>query len=235
MRSIRPAALVCGALLVPALAASPASAAAKTCSRKATVTAGTVVDLTRTTADAEGNPVLSTTPVSKLTGASRYVATGAATIKAGAVTYKLTKEAIFGLSCFGHSRAQGARYPAVILERGTATWTTARRKPGAIISTEGLWDPYAEVALDAKVTRTPSGDPSLDRILREGPGVLRFGTAKVSRTTRKGYLNITPYVGRKSGLCRQGKGGTFTSTRFDSRGYAKGTSKFVGLASFSPR
>lgn len=225
MRTFSLAVAVCATL---AVAVAPANAAAKSCSRKATTTAGTVVDLTRATQAEDGGWQLPEQTVKHLDAISVYAATSDVTVSYAKVTYRFEQGAIFMLSCFGHSRAEGAKYPSITLASGSVTAKFAAGKPGAVSSPEGLWDPYASKAMTMTVTRAAKGAPTLDDVLANGLDALNFGTVKVKKTAGAGYLNVTPYVGAKPGVCRQALGGTFVSTRLQ-KGQIKGTSTFVGL------
>jgi hypothetical protein len=222
-------------LALVALAAAAPAAAAKECSRSATVTAGTVQDLRQGTVGPDGVYTLDGAPAERrLSGRALYATAAAATLSYEGVTYRLAPRTVFGLSCFGHSRKEGARFPALELRAGRVAVTSEAGRPGAVSANEGLWDPYRERAMRFSVTRTAKGAPSFARLLREGPSVLQYGTARVRKTGGDGYLNITPYVGRGRGVCRQAKGGRFVSKRLVG-GYFEGTSRFDGLAPFSPR
>lgn len=231
MRKLTAAALAVAAC---ALTAAPAQAAGKQCSRKATVTSGTVLSMSTATVAEDGTQQLDPTPQKKLNGIMVYTSSTAAKVKYQKVVYTLEAGAVFGLSCFGHSVAEGAKFPLITLYMGKATVKFRNGRPGAVSAGEGLWDPYQEKAMTMTVTRTPKGKPTVDEVLQKGQGALMLGTVKVRKMAGKGYLNVTPYVGRKPGVCRQAKGGTFVSKRL-AGGYLKGTSKFTSLAPFSAR
>ena len=89
-----------------------------------------------------------------------------------------------------------------------------------------------------RLTRVPTGDPTLADVLAPGgPATLRFAAVKARRTAGSGYLNVTPYIGeehRTNGLCHQSRGAKIVSTAFEG-GYLTGTVSYRRLAPFSPR
>jgi len=213
VRTFTLAVAVCATL---AVTAAPAAAAKPTCSRKATATAGSVVDLTRSTQAADGTWQLPQDSVQRLDDISIYGATSALTVAYAGVTYRFQAGAIFALDC------AGAR-PAIELGTGTVTAT------GAVSAPEGRWAPAASRRMTMRVTRTPKGEPTLDRILANGPDVLELGTVTVATTAGRGYLDVTPTVGAQAGTRRRARGGTFTSTAVHGKRIT-GTATFVGLA-----
>lgn len=203
----------------------------KECDREARVTKGTVLDLTRGHFESNGSFNLDGAKVDELAGGPTYLTDGKATLKFQGVTYRMMQETIFRLGCFGHSRAEGAVYPSIYLMMGSASVRAQEGKPGGISTNEALVDPYLSKRGTFRLTRTGKGNPSAAEVLRKGPGVLLLGTSKARKVRGEGYLNITPYVGPRSGTCRQATGGTLTSRGVRGR-FLEGTSSFSGLAPF---
>jgi len=215
-----------------AVTAAPAAAAAKKeCSRQATVEYGTVLDMTKVAIAADGTRTLDQTPVRHLKARHGYTTTAHSRLVFDGVVYTVDKGAIFSLSCFGHSKADGARFPSLELHQGEVAVAARADKPGAVSSNEGLFDPYKSKAMSFAVTRKAKGSPSFQEILAQGPSATRLGSTEARKvaTSSASYLNVTPYVGEKRGVCRQASGGMFVSQR-RKNGHLEGTSKFYGLA-----
>ena len=83
--------------------------------------------------------------------------------------------------------------------------------------------------------RRPIGNPPFDRVEATGPALAQFGVTRATPVdSHQSYLNFTPYVGPRQGVCRQSHGAKLAVTGMRN-GVAFGTSRFDGLASFSVR
>jgi hypothetical protein len=222
------------ALAALAVAAVPATAAKpKQCSRQATVDDGTVLDMTTAHPGPDGQLTLDQTAVRYLKARHAYTTTATARFAFDGVVYTIERGAVFNLSCFGHSKADGAKFPSLVLHVGEVAVAAKADKPGAVTSNEVMFDPYQSKAISFTVTRTVRGAPSFQKILADGPSATRFGVTEVRKLKKAAnYLNITPYVGPRSGTCRQAKGGVFSSRKIED-GYYRGSSEYYGLARFS--
>jgi hypothetical protein len=229
-----------GALSAAALGAGPAVAAnGLACAKTASVTSGTVHDLSATgRVDASGQRRLNRTAVHHLRRGTYYATTGPAALRFGGFAYTVAAGSIFDLGCSGPAGGP-ADLPSLNVEMGSASVRTGGASSfGTLAANEMLVDPYANKEMGITLTRTPKGDPTLQDVVNWGPAALRVGRAVAEQTRATGaYLNITPYIGSKrrtNGQCHQAHGATITSTAVKG-GYLSGKVRYSGLAPFSPR
>jgi hypothetical protein len=209
VRATAIAVLTAAALLAPAAGAS----AAKDCKKTAKLASGKLSRLYDDRHFEKGATLRRDIP---------FGADTKAKIRFQGVTYKLRRRSEFALGCFGHTVKQGAIYPRVSLRKGQARLIARTGSPGAISTNEAMADPFADRGMRIAVSRRPKN--------AAGP----FGKTWVNRLSGGGYVNLTPYVGKRRGTCRQVDGGTFTSKRLVG-GYFKGSARYRGYSSGSPR
>ena len=224
---------VCSALL----ATVPATASARPkgeCSRKATVVTGVVQNMVGARLGEDGHHHIDETAVRKLDGKRYYYVAKAAKLSYQKATYRLTKGSMFTLTCFGAGSGV-AKYPSLALKVGKVTMASKSARPGGVATNEGLYDPYSYRDITFTASRTiRGGNPTLQEILDGSPSLFDLGTSKVRKTKGSAYINVTPYVGRRTGTCRQSKGYTGVSKRIKN-GYMVGTARFTGYAPHSVR
>lgn len=200
--------LALSALLIPA-----AGAEARTCAKSGKLVSGELVLLTNGHEVQRGATLRRGNP---------YEVHKAAVVRFQRVVYELTPGSEFMLACFGHTPKEGAIYPRVHLNKGQATSEAKQGAPGAIDTNEAMADPFADRAMTIHVRRVPRGGGSM------------LGTTTIDRRSSDGFVNVTPYVGRKPGTCRQSRAARRVSKSF-SGGYFRGTAKYYGYSPNSPR
>jgi hypothetical protein len=151
-----------------------------------------------------------------------YEAQRKSKIRFQGVTYVVAPDSWFALGCFGHSLAQGVIYPSMTLHKGQVKMISSGGKPGSVVTNEAMADPFADRGMRIVVKRRPKKDP------------LMFGKTWVDKVKGRGYVNLTPYVGPRSGTCRQVDGGKFVSRKLVNN-YFKGSAYYRGFAPGSPR
>ncbi len=240
MRKSLPLATGVVALCAVALGSASASAASDPvyCATTAKVVSGSIYDLSEGTYDPSSGLTLPPEASTTLERNRMFATTSATKLRFGGFTYRLRAETIVALACSG---AAGARAddPMLVVKMGSASVRTGdKRHKGSISSDEMLLDPYANRRMRFRLTRVPTGDPTLADVLAPGgPATLRFAAVKARRTAGSGYLNVTPYIGeehRTNGLCHQSRGAKIVSTAFHG-GYLTGSVSYRRLAPFSPR
>ena len=202
--------------------------------RKATVTTGVVQDMTGAEMGDDGHHHIDETRVGTLDGKRYYYVAKASKLSYQKATYSLTKGSVFTLTCFG-SGSGVAKYPSLALKMGKVTMASKSGKPGGVMTNEGLYDPYGYRDITFTVSRTvKGGNPTLQEVLDGSPYLFNLGTSKVRKTKGSAFINVTPYVGKRIGTCRQSKGYTGISKSMKN-GYLVGTAKYTGYAPHSVR
>ena len=222
-----------------AVCAAPASAGGfrNACAKSAKVTDGKVVQLVGKTRDEQGNLVLDETSVPHPKRGPLYVAREAAELKFAGARYSLAADTIFDMTCAGYAGQTNLTGQSLNVHSGSATLHARNGHADGIGADEGAGYNFDHKAMTIRVTRVPAGDPTFDEIFQAGPRAIAFGTTTFSQSG-SGYAAMTPYIGkerRTNGQCHYGKGGTLTSTGFTPEGFRKGSVRWSGLASFSPR
>ena len=212
------------ALAIALIAPSSAHALEEKCKKTATVESGDVLHHS----SFEESAPLSGDTIARRSGF--YRADSTVKLDYAGNAYTIEKGAIFKIVCYGKSVQSGMTLPALDLLKGEVKVKTADKKPGGVVTTEGLIDPRDDPTTTFEVSRTlrKGGEPSAEAILNWFAGYITapLGTTKVS-TDGKPIIGVTPYVGAKRGTCRYVHGAKLTS---------KGTSKgyFTGTASYTP-
>jgi hypothetical protein len=233
--------LAVGVAALSAIAGSASASAASDpvlCATTADVVSGSIYDLSEGTYDSATGLTLPPETSTTLERNRMFATTTATRLRFGGFTYRLKAETIVALACSGAAGAP-ADDPMLVVKMGSASVRTGGRShKGSISSDEMLLDPYANRRMRFSLTRVPTGDPTLAEVLAPGgPETLRFATVKARRTSRHGYLNVTPYIGsenRTNGLCHQSRRVKIVSTDYKG-GYLNGSVSYRSLAPFSPR
>ena len=112
-----------------------------------------------------------------------------AVVSVQGVTFRIGPNTKFTYGCFGHSQAEGPRWPRIdVLESGKVTVTDRAGSAGAVSTPAGLIGPVATAASKFVVRYSALASRSVTSIARlAGPSE---------------SINITPYVGPRPGTCR---------------------------------
>jgi hypothetical protein len=213
------------AIAIAALAPSTASAAGYKCKKTATVESG---ELLRFTNFAEpGVPVTGDTITR---GGAFFEAASKVVLDFAGNTYTIAEGTIFMQSCYGRSVQTGMTLPGIDMLKGEIKVKTGAKTPGAIITTEGFYDPRTDYTMTFEATRTlhkNNAAPTPEQIRSWYAGFISapLGATRVS-TDGKPIVGVTPYVGSKRGTCRYVHGATLISKGTTRKGYFTGTATY---------
>ena len=158
-----------------------------------------------------------------------YEATGAIVLEVLGNEYSISKGAVFKLTCYGSSAADKNLKPALMLMHGKVRVKTGAKKPGGVVTPEGLIDPRTDPTMTFSVERKIRTKADLDAILdwfAENTSQPK-GTTKAKAPKGGPIIGVTPYVGPRSGTCRYVHAARLTLKGFNSKGYSTGTSSFT--------
>ena len=190
------------ALSLLLLAPASASALEEKCAKSATVTSGADSVLHFSESVETGDP-LSGTTIKRRSGF--YKSEGTVKLDYAGNVYTIDKGAIFKIVCYGKSVQSGLTLPALDLLVGEVKVTTSAKKPGGVVTNEGLLDPRDDPTMTYNVSRTlrSGGKPSTKNIISWlGDTISQaFGTT-LTNSVGTPIIGVTPYVGAKPGVCR---------------------------------
>ena len=213
------------ALAIALIAPSTVQAAGYKCKKTATVTSG---DVLRFTNFAEPGVPISGDTITR--GAAFYRAESKVELDFAGNDYTIAAGTIFMQSCYGRSVKTGMTLPGLDMLKGEMKVKTGAKTPGAIITTEGFYDPRTDYTMTFEVSRTlkKAGEPGPDQLRDWYAGYITApkGTTKVS-TDGKPIVGVTPFVGPKRGTCRYVHKATLTSSGTTRDGYFTGSAKYT--------
>lgn len=206
------------------IAPAAAEAAALKCKKTATVVSGDV--LRHTVFDQPGEPIEGDTITR---GAQFFSAASKVVLDFAGNTYTIEEGTIFLQSCYGRSVKTGMTLPGIDMLKGEIKVKTGARTPGAIITTEGFYDPRTDYTMTFEATRTlhkNNAAPKPEQLRSWYYGYISapLGATRVS-TDGKPIVGVTPYVGSKPGTCRYVHGATLIS-KGTRKGYFTGTATY---------
>ena len=214
-------------LLVLALLIAPASAdaAGYKCKKTATIERGEVL---RFTNFAEPGVPVSGDTITR--GSAFFQAASDVKLDLAGNLYTIAEGTIFMPSCYGRSVQTGMTLPGLDMLKGEMKVKTDGDKPGAIITTEGFYDPRTDYTMTFEATRTlhkNNAAPTPEQLRSWYAGFISapLGATRVS-TDGKPIVGVTPFVGPKRGTCRYVHGATLISKGTTRKGYFTGTATY---------
>ena len=201
-RSLTIAPIVAAVVALPA--AGPAAAAAPHCAGRAAVRGSLVIpayDPNPSGGPAVRNPARDKVAHSVRVYQGYLVPKGkVAVVTVQGVTFRIGSNTEFTYGCFGHSQAEGPRWPRIeLLGSGTVTVSNRGGSAGAVSTPAGLINPVATAASKFSVRFSELTSRSVTRVARlAGPSE---------------SINVTPYVGPRPGSCRHVNTSVLTVTR----------------------
>lgn len=145
----------------------------------------------------------------------------------GDATEELSGNAIVMLTCSGKAAGDPLDVPNLVMLRGTAVVHATKGSPDTVSTEEGLFGPVpGSAAMVYKVHRSlADSDLTLEGALAWYDNYENQPTGRSTTKTVSGLkVNVTPYVGKDPGTCRQVDHAALTTTK----SYGQGTAVYDG-------